>query len=287
MSSSGSDELLPVSEESVRSIISWQQQRFQHLQTLSQGLLSVLLALATIAITLFSVFRNDIPKISPSAKELQDAATGLPITQTTTAFTVILNGFLLIGLFSAFVFLLIEFLSDVFTSLTQNPPDSHYPSTGTAIPEEIPLHEQFDMGSAVDRFRENLKANSEKVGDTEQMFISSALRLILILVFAGLAAHTYYLISSADVLSLVFLNSILFVPPIMAFSIDLISQTVSDNPEQSEGNILTQTYFISQENKWEDLEFNLFERGSILFSTTISAVVLILWVADLVSIFPF
>jgi hypothetical protein len=255
--------------DTVQSMISWQLSRFHHLQSLAQGLLSIIVAAIAIAVSAFSILNDDLPLISYNQSQINELATQFSVNEIVISLTFGLNlllvAILLIGAFST----LVVYLSRVYFVLSLEPPIVNFSFRTTLINGDSENQTKSDInnggilnqaditgipvrGSTLfrpsinheyisDYFTELVHDLNIIVKEAQYAIKAALLRLLLLFSSTILAIQIYSIIVSGELSQLLFMDIYFLFFPVLTAIIDrvpILSGTVfPDNPISDNGLI--------------------------------------------------
>lgn len=256
-----------------RAVLSWQQNRYQHLQSLSRGLFGTLIAMLAILISVSVAFSNRLRPIPTEIDSaLRTAASSTPVGPTGALLTILLNGLILYTLLAlaAYSFVVAALrLYDIFTerSLLLN----------------LILHSTADQGNE-DNGGESLKIlrrNRDELNATYARFTEGAFRILMFTSLVMLMSIIYYFSTRLHLTNLL-ANNILFIMPgsvLIKFGLRIfIGGDVTSSAENAESMTFAEEFLQEDKGRWSHVEFHRIE--NILFTTSIgiSLVVVLIWV---------
>jgi len=221
-------------DETVQSLVSWQLDRFHHLQNLAQGLLSILVAAFAIVLTAYSVLRSELPNFEYDEEALAELGSQFPVSEVVISSTLGLNLFLIAALAVGTFATLSVYLSRIYFVLSLEPSAVDLSSQIKLINEESDSRElEFRSNSGVanqanilgvlsinsDLYRPSVSHRrlsdyfSESARDLQTVVVqakyainAAALRLILLFASGVLAVQIYSMMASGEIYQLVSMN---------------------------------------------------------------------------------
>lgn len=264
------------SREDARAILSWQYERYQHLQSLSRGLFGTLIAMLAILVSVTVTFSDQLRSIpTEMGPAFRTAASSTPVGPDGAFLTVVLNGLIL---YTMVVLSMYSFgvatlrLYEVFTERKL--------STNIVLGEIANLE-----GSTVDEeLLEFLRSNHDKLDETYAKFTEGAFRILLFSSLVIGMAFIYYYAARIQLTNLLIHNIMLMIPGsiITKFGLKIVRSEDDQANTDDEGSMtFAEEFFHDDKGRWSHIEFHRIENLLVFITTIISFFIVLIWVLSI------
>lgn len=257
--------------EDARAILTWQQDRYQHLQSLSRGLFGTLIAMLAILVSVFVTFSDrlrPIPTEMDSA--VRTAASSTPLGIVEAFLIVLLNGLILYTLLALTVYSFLVATLKLYEIFTER---------------KLPLNIAFqsntihDSESVDEGFLKILRKNRNQLDETYARFTEGAFRIILFTSLVILMSIMYYYTTRLQLTNLLYQNILLLIPGsvITKFGLKIVQSGDGDSDDEQESVTFAEEFLQEDKSRWSHIELHRIE--NLLFATTvgISFFVVLIW----------
>lgn len=280
MSSSDNQTLLISSREDVHSIVDQQQSKFHHIQSQTQGLLTIFIGIATITATIyFSAFDGNLPSISYTNSESVASQFGVDPSVIT-----MVVGFNLLFAFTIFLagsFSLFKFLSDTANIIAQDSPQAAVPSTANLLHEPGPkvknVLELSRSDTVNSRLLEQYQSNQKRIEKASKNYRVSIFRVILIISTGLVSAQVYFWSSEMAVMNLLSMNVFFGLVPFSEKATELIPFDLPNLLGASSTNSEFPSLMETAESM-DDGVMTLPEKVFYVLSSVISLIIVGIWI---------
>lgn len=212
------NQVLIGTRETGRAIISWQQERYHHVQSLARGLLGSILTSLAVSVTVLTAFDYRIPKIPAKLSIYNEVAQNLMMPTSglvlqLISFLNILLFFTLIALSSVLFIAAVGRLYNIISSrpLSIGVSSSHYVS--------IVHRDTFDqimnetgLDPVSSKYKDLIRKNQSMVESLNSLFTQATMRILLVLLFLIGGIGLYYQLANSSFYT-IFLINIGFITP--------------------------------------------------------------------------
>lgn len=273
--------IMECSHDDIRNIIEWQRERYHHVQSLSVGFITAFLAVITVIATGYSIFHGDIPSApfenNRLINELANQMGYAPIFIQSVLILNYLVSFVMGAIAILFGLIAISSLVDIVTR-------RDFLESLNSPSNTILIKQNSEVGSPVigkdfsSYLSRSVRENQIRLRHLNSKLIGSVLRMLLFLVFSGVAVYVYYLLTEASIHVLIFLNGTI-VTPVPG---NLLIQYIWAPPD-SDNDVIQPTLFEemssdSESTRWDAPDLTLWEKVLMVVLTALSAFSVILWI---------
>lgn len=262
--------------EDARTILSWQQNRYQHLQSLSRGLFGTLIAMLAILMSVSVAFSDRLRPIPTEIDSaLRSAASSTPVGPSGAFLTVVLNGLILYTLLAlatySFAVAALR-LYDIFTERSL-PLNLVFQSTTN--------HRGEDDN---DGFLKVLRRNRNELNVTYARFTEGAFRIIMFTSLVILMSVIYYYATRMQLKNLLAHNLMFIIPGsvLLRFSLRVFQgEGGASDRDDKESLTFAEEFLKEDEGRWSHIEFHRIENLLFTIAIAISFVVVLIWVLSI------
>ena len=270
-------------EDDARFILSSQQNRAHHLQSLAQGLLGVAIAIITIVATISLALFDGIPEPPSNPEYYSGIADSTiiagPLTvQWTTAISQLI-GLTLFLVSGNFLITAIFHLYNVFTS---NELDLGIPLEKKRIigPDPVPITIQdcSDSPSITGEYQKAIQENQEHLHSLHRSFIAGSLRLFVFPIILVNSMYIYHWAVTVKPEPLLVMSLVMIVPATIVSPI--FQRFISSNNSQrnpSNPSVEFAQEMLRGKGRWEEITATSVERILSQLLSTLALLILIPW----------
>lgn len=277
------NKVLISTREDAQAIIDWQHERYHHLQSLAQGLLSSVLTASAVVATVVTATQYRLPKLPSSSSTYETAASSFPIPISVNASrSVILFNYgvsILIGI-SALIVISVA-CHRLYTIISSHPlkigiSSDNYVSI--VSPDEFQdINNNQGINSVADNFTEVIKENQSQIENTNERFTQGAMRVVLAIILASISIYHYYQSSSTNLAGLVLMNvSFLLPSQISSTVLKKVTGAKREDLNKRKTELLQELPFENNAlSRWEVIEENKIELILLVFIQLLSLLSLV------------
>jgi len=277
--------IILLSKEEAKLLRESQIQRYQHIQSLAQGLLVGGITIIAIVATLVTVIDGQVPSLEVSESIVAETASAIsivPVGELTILVTISLGFILAIcyGFMGSYLFGYGLWI--LFDVVTFQGPGVRANKNIRYLPSKISESIQSEHFRQSDIFQQ-IQQNNRIIHDQYKKFLNGALRLPTGLFMLGLGSYIYYSSAFGDVQNVIILSA----APL--FSSVLIPLFESNNTDTEEEDNSYHTSLNEEllnnnevESRWEQVRITRGEKLIYVMLVIISFLIIIIW---LVAIF--
>lgn len=273
---------LMLSEESAQSLLNSQEQRYQHIQNIAQGLLVGGITILAIIATIFAATYRELPKVEISESVVSNTSASISIVSVSELTVVVTIGlgfllgicYILLGGYSFFKGLWGLFDVTTYRSLGIGSRQDHFYVPKVVFDE---LNLEKDTNTYRSEIFRQIRQNRRLIDRQHTRFINGSLRLptgLLIAIFGG---YIFLQSASANVAVVVLASA----SPFVTVLFDKLIDNDDDNAGREDGShylSLNQELFRSEpKNRWDKTRFEGSERFLSGISTILSTLILVWW----------
>lgn len=280
---SQSPQILQASEEEVRQIISWQQERYHHLQSMSISLIGAVSTIIAVVVTAYSIFEAQVPTfvLIPPSTVTEAAATDLGVSVTSVEVFLSLNWLIAIVIAFAAVSMLLTSILGLLDIVTQKAPHHVLMSPQSlVIPKSSNDRAERTIGTNVQTYLEQmLRQNQIHISEIHENFVGNVVRVIGSTIITFSALYILILGSDGEIVSLALLNSAFIIPKPTQWILRKVYEVETmwsseQNQRRSQGLIEELAVGDTQE-RWDLPRIKFWERVLFFLATVLSALALL------------
>lgn len=252
--------------ESARSIVSWQHNRYHHLQSLAQGLLGSILTALAITATVLAALDYNLPDLPEGSSVYRKAALEFPLDTTILAAkAVVLSNYLIsviLAILSGIV--LLAALNRLYTVIAGHPLE-----TGVSSRDYISIVSEGEYMNLINdtgikplksNYTQIIRDNQRQIEITNRIFIQAAMRTLTSLLLIVMASYIYWKVTIPKLSPLILLNLPALLPaPIVSNPLRRVLKIESRNQNTAETGIFQELFLNDESSRWEQLEVNWVE----------------------------
>lgn len=271
--------------QDIRTLLQLQQQRLQHLQSLSQGLLTAGITIVAVIATVATATFNQLPRIPTSNEAISNAASSFPIIHISpliVRFSIVLGLFLSITYLGFSVVMFFTGLWKLFDVSTYRSINPDVTSIEMIYPE-IPSLSNDTVGSVEFdlKLAQAVNVNRIVISKQYERFLNGSLRVPVGLM-VGFLAYLFYLYSA----NLQLLNLLMLSTVTVVMSLINIESRLSSRIDILESQIpsLTDELLLSDEDisRWKNVRFETPEKSMNYAVAILSFILLTIWLVAVV-----
>jgi len=286
--------ILVENNRNLREFIVWQQNRYHHIQSLSQGLFGSILAVIAIVATIVTTTYQLIPGPPSDEQVYISAAEGVPLVSigpVTAALTISLNMLLSFVLLTLAAIILIISLYKLYlvTIGQQLHPKIPVESNILMMSEQTQnrLFTGVNESSLTSEFPSSIVKNQRLLETANRRFTNSVLRFPLALLLGIAGISIYFQSINAQLVNLLALNISFLIPTSIYIFVGqkLLStdeQKTQSNEIHVDASFKSKPIFEgSKINRWSQVEFTRYETLLLILNTVISFIVVLAWIVSI------
>lgn len=272
------NEVLVGTPDSARAIVSWQHNRYHHLQSLAQGLLGSILTALAITTTILTAFNYNFGGLPQNISVYQQAAQEFPIATTPVAAKAVVSSnylvFILLLLLSGSV--LLTALDRLYTVIANPPLEMGITSRNYVSIVSGDNYEKLSNGTGIKSLKSNytkiIRQNQRQIETTNEIFTQAAMRTLISLFIAIMAVYIHWKVTVAELVPLVLLNvSALLPSTIVSNFLSKMSNVKPRNVDTGKTGIIQELFLEhTQSSRWDQFKENRIEAVLLLFIQIIS-----------------
>ncbi|WP_335999369.1 hypothetical protein [Halorientalis halophila] len=272
-------QIIAADDGEARHILSWQQSKYQHIQSLSQGILTAQITILAVAATILAATYQLIPSIPLDSSQYVSSASSsiLPIGGSAALLIVLVNWILFYVLvFMSIIFLLLSLykLFDVATSQRLPP---RLPHNSVLLQSDI--SEKFESEGWSMEVRRAIMDNNRIIKDSYIDYVSGSLRIPASLSVIFVAIYLYYICTEIRVITILSMDlTLLISAPLVNMVSEKFVQHESSNDTQN--SLAEEMILLGEGSRWELVELTMPEK---ILTYLVSLISLIALLAAIVS----
>lgn len=253
-------------KEDLRAVLSWQQQRFQHLQSLAQGVLSLIIAVLAVLVSTYVAFSHQLPPLAIDPDSFDSVVTEVYFGEFAVAVILLMNAILLVFLMTSLALFLIFSFTDLFNIITHRGLDNGIIHDKGFI--FIDGEYLGKMDADLFDYRSNsvsdaIESNYDLLNSIYSDFVEATLRVGAFLLFIVVIVSVYNRLFSLEVYYLVGYNiTMIFFAPAFKKIDEMVRSKLAIGKDQPQNQkTLLQELFSEEEGRWKYIDERLPERA--------------------------
>ena len=271
--------ILNGSPDSIRSIVSLQQERYHHIQSLSLGLISAFLTLVTVAVTGYSILRGEIPRIPLEEATISEITGGtLTLPMWSTTLVLIANYLLSWALVAISITMAVTALSNLIDIVTKDPlyntinsPETHIVGRNAEYTSVLNLSTTY-----TEHLQDQIQKNQIKLDHVNDLFVSSVIRIVVCLLILFTPFYIRTLASNIELLEIIVLNALFVVPAPTKWIMSYLWAPESKSREVSRPRLSQELASEDNKGRWDFPDVSIWEKLllGLVFGLSISSVLI-------------
>ncbi|SDK94483.1 hypothetical protein [Natronorubrum texcoconense] len=270
-------------KEDLRFLLRLQQERYHHIQKLSQGLFGICIAVLAIAVTVYTAIGDEIIGLPDDPDAYIEVASNTFVGSLTIQWTIGMN-YLIAGTLLLLAFTSVStaiskyigiFTDDDFTN------EIWFKREPVLGPNPVQLSFQEESGRIPfsKALETSIYENQERLDIIYSEYIAATLRAFLFGLLLFMSGMIFYWSSNIEVYQLLLINVSVAIPSTMMST--TLSQLIINDESKAETSLVEE--ILRKDDKWNSVESHYFENVLFTVMSVLMYLVTIAWVISVIT----